>query len=279
MENPVTTAPFRSLHRQALDGPLCIEVIGYHQELEPVYQAQGMRDWFVYVFPADCIYRATDGIHHSTQPGIFFQAPHSIIEHRAPTDLLFRSWMRFHLADFHSQLQEYGLQANHYYAVESLTDHEAFLLALHRELQHPLGAQSQICMHILQHWLMHLAREQGLLQKQPAAIPAAVSRARDFINQHFLSDIGLNDIVAASGISRTHLCRAFKKHIQSSPMHYALLLRLEYAKDLLLNPQHRLQDVAEQAGFTDEYYFNRCFKREVGISPGAWRLEPHPPEE
>ena len=276
MDDSYQIAPFRSLHRQAIDGPLCIEVIGYHQLLAPVYQAQGMRDWFVYLFPAHCIYRSTDGIHSSAKPGLFFQAPHSTIEHRAETDLLFRSWMRFHDAQFHSQLQEHGLQANKYYPVDKLDAHEAYLLALHNELQHPLGAQTRICQNLLQNWLLHIAREQGLLHKQQAAMPTAVSRARDFINQHFLSEISLADIVTASGISRTHLCRAFKKHFQSSPMHYALLLRLEHAKDLLLNPQLRLHEIAEQAGFTDEYYFNRCFKREVGMSPGAWRLESQP---
>lgn len=53
-----------------------------------------------------------------------------------------------------------------------------------------------------------------------------------------------------------------------------LELRLLQAKAMLSEPRHfekRISDIALQAGFSDVSYFNRCFKRRFGCSPGGAR--------
>lgn len=53
-----------------------------------------------------------------------------------------------------------------------------------------------------------------------------------------------------------------------------LELRLLKAKAMLCEPRYfemRISDIALQAGFSDVSYFNRCFRRRFGCSPGAAR--------
>ena len=260
---------FRAIHRHTFKSGLNVHVIGHRQAMQPVLSPGGIDEYFIYIFCEASIIETRHGEQRFDVPGIMIQKPRTRIMHRG-VKKLHRTWMRFSHPQFERWLSQHQLICNEFYPISDSAEHETFLLQLHRELQHPLGAQANICEHIIHVWLSHIQREQGL---QINAVPDAVSNARNYINQYFLTDISLKHIVAASGISRTHLCRAFKKYYHATPMHYALQLRLEHAQDLLLNPEHRLQDVAEQSGFNDEYYFNRCFKREIGLSPGTWRKQ------
>jgi AraC family transcriptional regulator len=49
-----------------------------------------------------------------------------------------------------------------------------------------------------------------------------------------------------------------------------MALRLERARRLLERPGAALSDVAVRAGFADQAHFTRLFKREFGVTPGAF---------
>ena len=48
-------------------------------------------------------------------------------------------------------------------------------------------------------------------------------------------------------------------------------MRMEKARELLLNPVLKILDVAERLGYSDSYYFSHCFKKHMGISPKEFR--------
>ena len=43
------------------------------------------------------------------------------------------------------------------------------------------------------------------------------------------------------------------------------------AKELLANPDFKIQDIAQRCGYTDQHYFSYCFKKYCGESPNALR--------
>jgi AraC-like DNA-binding protein len=49
--------------------------------------------------------------------------------------------------------------------------------------------------------------------------------------------------------------------------------RIARAKVLLQASSYRLTRIAQQCGFSDLPYFSRMFKRETGMTPGAWRKQ------
>jgi AraC family L-rhamnose operon transcriptional activator RhaR len=56
------------------------------------------------------------------------------------------------------------------------------------------------------------------------------------------------------------------------PLHrYLLKYRLSVAMNLLQTTRLAVSEVAAQSGFADSNYFCRCFKRQWGRSPGAFR--------
>ena len=50
-------------------------------------------------------------------------------------------------------------------------------------------------------------------------------------------------------------------------------LRVRKAKELLKDPNRTVRGVAYEVGFQDVTYFDRVFKREVGVTPRAYRQE------
>jgi AraC-like DNA-binding protein len=53
---------------------------------------------------------------------------------------------------------------------------------------------------------------------------------------------------------------------------YVSRLRIERAKNLLLNPNLRISEIAFEVGFQSLTHFNRVFKRVLGQSPSDYRL-------
>ncbi len=101
--------------------------------------------------------------------------------------------------------------------------------------------------------------------------PFRLRRSLDFIEANLARQIGVEDIAAASGVSRFHFSRAFRETTGSAPYAFLLGRRLAVAKMLLINGAQPLAEVAAQSGFTSLSQFSRMFKRETGICPSSFR--------
>ena len=63
----------------------------------------------------------------------------------------------------------------------------------------------------------------------------------------------------------------FKKVTGINYTDYVSRVRIESAKNLLLNPNLRVSEIAYEVGFQSLTQFNRMFKRVFGQSPTAFR--------
>jgi AraC-like DNA-binding protein len=73
------------------------------------------------------------------------------------------------------------------------------------------------------------------------------------------------------GLSRTAFCERFSAVMGMPPMQYLSNWRLQVAARLLDSQHSSIARVAADVGYESEASFNRAFKRQVGIPPGAWR--------
>jgi AraC-like DNA-binding protein len=110
-----------------------------------------------------------------------------------------------------------------------------------------------------------------LLVQQSACEPAIVGRARDFISMHHRENIGLADVAANANVSTFYLCKLFKRITGLTVANYLLRIRIESAKELLLDRSRSVSESALEAGFQSLTHFNRAFKRIVGCSPSEFR--------
>ena len=97
-----------------------------------------------------------------------------------------------------------------------------------------------------------------------------VQAARDLLIAKGAARASMQELEAASGLSRWELARQFRAAYGVSPHRYHLLRRLGVARDLLAENQP-LADIALSCGFADQAHFSRHFKSAFGLSPGRWR--------
>lgn len=102
-----------------------------------------------------------------------------------------------------------------------------------------------------------------------------LQRIRDFVEAHLDSDIRLNAMANACGLSTEYFVRLFKNSVGVSPYQYVIGLRVERAKALLSDPSQNLSEIALQCGFSHQEHMTRMFRRFTGQTPGRYRRSSH----
>ncbi|MEO2203828.1 helix-turn-helix domain-containing protein [Paenibacillus pabuli] len=92
-----------------------------------------------------------------------------------------------------------------------------------------------------------------------------------YIRDHYNQPITVDDLAADIQLTRSSYTRQFKEMTGKLPLDYVNSIRLERSKQLLQLTDDRLHDIAQNVGFSNEYYFSRRFKQYAGISPGVYR--------
>jgi AraC-like DNA-binding protein len=113
---------------------------------------------------------------------------------------------------------------------------------------------------------------QILIQQQNAE-PPKIIRAKQFISDHQAEDISLSDVAGAVNTSSFYFCKMFKKTTGLNFTDYLSRVRIEKAKNLLLNPNVRVSEVAYEVGFQSLTHFNRVFRKLCGVSPTNYRAK------
>lgn len=112
-----------------------------------------------------------------------------------------------------------------------------------------------------------------LVVQQDNAEPQMITRARGFILEHQSEDLSLGDVAKAVNCSTFYFCKMFKKASGLHFTEYLARVRVEKAKNLLLNPNLRISEIAYEVGFQSLTHFNRVFRRLVGESPTEYRRQ------
>jgi transcriptional regulator GlxA family with amidase domain len=101
----------------------------------------------------------------------------------------------------------------------------------------------------------------------------AVGRVLSLLHERPADPWTLERLGEEAGMSRSSLHERFAHFIGQPPMQYLARWRMQLAAGLLRDTSRKVAEVALAVGYESEAAFSRAFKREVGLSPGAWRRE------
>ena len=94
-----------------------------------------------------------------------------------------------------------------------------------------------------------------------------MAREKPYLNPEFR----LLDLRQVLPLNRTYLSQLINAEYGCNFYQYVTNYRIEEAKRLMReNPDMKLQDVAEQSGFSSPTVFARVFSRETGVTPSEW---------
>lgn len=149
---------------------------------------------------------------------------------------------------------------------------------------------------LLQIWDSYSAKEAGyqmeikgllcclwscLVKKSRQAASPATSRERrdmdrvkaaiTFMQDHYQEPLSLEDIAEQLALSKSELCRCFKRVMNTTPYDYLIQYRVRTASERLRRSDERILDIALQCGFDSLGHMGRYFRKYLGCSPSAFR--------
>jgi AraC family mar-sox-rob regulon transcriptional activator len=93
----------------------------------------------------------------------------------------------------------------------------------------------------------------------------------DWIDNNIEARLDLDTVAGRAGYSKWHLQRMFKEHTGYPLGEYIRAKKLKKSADRLTTTNEPILNVAISLGFDSQQSFNRSFKRQYGVAPGAWR--------
>ena len=97
-----------------------------------------------------------------------------------------------------------------------------------------------------------------------------LSLAREYIRDNAALGVCVSDVARYCHMSERQLQRIFASD-NDSVSRCIRRAKISLAEQMLSDSRLSLPEVAAQSGFADEFYFNACFKKENGMTPGAYR--------
>ncbi|MEK4453614.1 helix-turn-helix domain-containing protein [Paenibacillus sp. FSL L8-0506] len=121
-------------------------------------------------------------------------------------------------------------------------------------------------------WLRDLVRPVlVVISSRSESRDPIISFVLDYLDKHYGEDINLNLVADKLNLTPGYLSSIFKEKTNINFSEYLNNLRIERAKELLVNLELRIQDIALQVGYQNVNSFIRMFKRCAGITPGEYR--------
>jgi YesN/AraC family two-component response regulator len=100
-----------------------------------------------------------------------------------------------------------------------------------------------------------------------------IVRAQKYIERHYPSKLTLEQVAEQVHVSPVYFSSAFKKKFGINFTDYINDVRINAAKNILLNPNIRVKDIYHKIGYSDYSYFCRVFKKKTGVSPLKYRTQ------
>lgn len=237
------------------------------------FRPKGAKDWLLtYTIAGGAIYRSSKGTFRTAagdllliQPGV----PHDY-EVNAQIGFWSNIWIHFNPRPHQQALLQWPENGRGHFVIRVPGERRTRIYRQLAETVRFLKTMKPLC----QLRAMN-AFERALLECAdigPAATPdPPISRVQEFIHDHFLDHLTLDEMAARSGLSRTRFADRFQRQLGETPYRYVEKLRLNHARQLWEYGHLTLGEIADRLNYSSSYYLSLRFKREFGLSPLAYR--------
>ncbi len=172
---------------------------------------------------------------------------------------------------FHFDGSASGAYFRHFYENRGIHFHdtrgmeEQFLL-IHGMMRSGCPDEGQLSVHV--HQIMAFLYSSVGNSKAPSDI---VTRAKMFMDTHYMEKLSAEQIADVSRISSPHLFRVFRKETGLTPYGYLMNVRMEHAMKMLLNTSCTVEEIADHCAFCSSANFIRAFRQTTGVTPRKYR--------
>ena len=115
-----------------------------------------------------------------------------------------------------------------------------------------------------------------IFRRRQASIEAtdASNQVIALMNEKLEQSLTLDDMCNHVNLTPAYFCSLFREKTGLSPVDYFTRLKIQRACKFLDFSDMKVKEVGRRMGFEDPYYFSRCFKKVMNISPKEYRNRP-----
>ena len=98
-----------------------------------------------------------------------------------------------------------------------------------------------------------------------------IRMAKQYINEKYNVELTLKCVSAHIGFNPAYFSSLFKKETGKNFMEYVMEVRIEHAKQYLMQTDMHLDEISMEVGYIDYKYFSKLFKKITGLNPSEYR--------
>lgn len=143
-----------------------------------------------------------------------------------------------------------------------------------REMEAKTTGYRDICqayMEILTIRLMRSTPLSVLSEPQGASGNRQCAAVRRYIEQHYKEPLTLDQLSQEAHMNKYYLAHAFKQEYGVSPINHMISRRIDESKNLLVETDLSMSQIAQFLGFSSLSYFSQVFRKTQGVSPMEYR--------
>ena len=160
-----------------------------------------------------------------------------------------------------------------------LNNGELQLDEFHPSASAPVGAEQLICGYL--EWLLISMIRSGLNEAPRDSVSSErleevldmriMTELKNYVKAHLSESITIEDLARHVHYSRTYITVQFKAATGMSIMDYVEQQRMDRARDLLIQGNRTVTQIADDLGYSSLQYFSRRFKKVFGCAPSQFQ--------
>lgn len=125
----------------------------------------------------------------------------------------------------------------------------------------------------VQDWIEGILLEiaDRILMKRCTKNKPVIDKVIEYLNKHYMENFSLKNLADEIYLSPNYICSLFKQEVGRNISDYLTLVRIEKAKELLMDHRLKVYEISNMLGFTDSRYFNKIFKKYTGMNLTEFR--------
>ncbi len=182
-------------------------------------------------------------------------------------------WVHFTGSNVTNILRSYGIRDDMrvFYTGTSL-EYERIFKRMILELQRCEADYEEMLSMLLRHLLILIHRKVSkprILKNE--YLENEMELACQYFNDHYNSDINIEEYARSRGMSVSWFIRNFKAYTGTTPMQHIVSIRITNAQALLETTTYTVAEIGRIVGYENPLYFSRMFHKQKGFSPTEYR--------
>lgn len=250
--------------------------VGYSQAITlPIVDTihSNRKDYqLIYVLGGPLHYYDNDGTEHIAQPGNFllykpYEYQHYTIYKDEGTSFF---WCHFGGDLVEGLLTEYHLFNKRVITTNENPTFRKLLYLMRSNLTQKQPYFTEMNKLYLQELITSIARTNKIKNTQKE-YPENLVTALEYIQDHYHEEIKITQLTRICMTNHKALSKLFNEYLGEPPTKYLTNFRIQKAKMLLLQTNHKINEIALAVGFSDPLYFSNVFHKMTGLSPREFR--------